>query len=549
MRRSIGLALAAAEIGVLSWWALGLRFEIGFDSLQYQRMADAILRNGLAPWVLNPLSYIGMYPGSDNSGVPFLAASFSLAAGSPLAFTVAVYDAALLFLFGLGIFLLTRRLTGRSDVAVLAIFLGTLACGLFTTLSWSLDERSFNVALAPLFLLLVLPREVQTTHRRGPECLAVLGLMSFVMLASHANFLLLVPFIVLMPLIYGVIHHQYGFRQRRRASLLYFGIVALFPLLFLSALSGLGILNEFGLQYQLESSALFSGSSPVILMLNSLVFLGTRIGPANILFGLLGLLVLAIHRQLPTRGVLIGGLLLSGLVSLPIVLYSKDLLTPIFVVLGAVGIGGILGRCGSRRAWVIALSAVLVISGSVAFDSWNSARTERAGNALYWALPGITPEAQTGSVWLGAHTDTGNCAYGNNPAMLQQVVTPTGIGVCNAGAVDYLLSLGAPTSAGTSHFRVVFAGVSGVNPSNWFVSPDLDRMSSDFARLPMLHLDAGRALLREYHVSFVVVDLAKPFDTPTYAYQGTQTSLFFTELWSSLYPIYRTNDYAIFQVS
>src|SRR5712692_9550814 len=191
MSRSIGATLFAIELSILSGWLFGVRFETGIDALQYHRMAAAVVRYGVAPWIVNPLSYLGIHPGSDSSGIPFLVASFSLVSGIPVAATVLVYDALLIVTFGFGLFILTRQLTGRADVALLAILLGSLAFGFFTTVLWSFDERSFNVALTPLFLFLCLPRGVQSNMRRQTPRYVLVSLTGSMMLAAHLNFLLL----------------------------------------------------------------------------------------------------------------------------------------------------------------------------------------------------------------------------------------------------------------------------------------------------------------------------------------------------------------------
>lgn len=336
MRRSVCLTLVAIELSVLSWLFLNSRFETGFDALQYHRMANAIAANGYAPWVLSPLSYVGLYPGSDSSGVPFLAGSFSLVAGTSMGVSVLAYDAMLLLILGLGLFGLAHRVTNRAELALLAMLMGSLAYGFFTTLSWNLDERSFNVALTPVLLLLIIPGANRLrTHTSAPG-IAVLGLTCTVMLVSHLNFLLLLPFIIVVPLLYEAVRHQRTAVWKRHASLVYFGLVGLAPLVLLTTLNQLGILGSSGLDYQLENSALFSGSSPIIFTANAFVFLGTRVGPVNLLCLMLGLLYLATRPHLLSGNITLGAFLLAGFLGLPIVVYSKDLLTPVCVLLGTV---------------------------------------------------------------------------------------------------------------------------------------------------------------------------------------------------------------------
>ncbi len=549
MRRSAGTLLVGIELGIFGWWALNLSYPTGFDPLGYQRMADAIVRYGLAPWVISPLSYVGMYPASDSSGVPFLAASVTLASGiSPTAATL-VYDGALMLISGLSLFLLTRRLTNRVDASLVAVLMGSLAYGFSTSILWSLDERSFNVALAPLFLALIIPWHPQMAPRSRAKDYVVLALVSFIMFVSHENFLLLVPFLVLLPLIYRALRQMRVARRNRRASLAYFGAIALSPLLFISVLNQFGILSDFGLEYNLESSALLSGNSPIIFVANSLIFLGVRVGPVSFLIGLLGLLYLASRPMLLPRNIVAGAFLLVGFIGLPIVLYSKDLLIPIIVLLAGIGLGSLFARLKTWRTGAVVVAVIVVISGSLAFDTWNSARTSNTADTLYWALPGMTPEAQSGGLWITAKEPAATCSYGNNLAMLQQVATGSGASVCSSLSVDYMISLGAAALSRPPPFHVVFAGVAGLNPSNWFVSPDLNSASEEFNNLPFMSYDAGRALLLRYNVTLIVVDMQKPFEVPSYGYGTSYASAFFTELWARTYPLYRSEDFAIFALN
>jgi hypothetical protein len=548
MRRSNGLLLAAIELGILSWWFYGADSERGVDALQYHRMANAIVQNGLAPWVVKPLSYIGMYPGSDNSGVPFLAAACSLVSGLQISTTVLVYDCSMLLIFGLGLFVLTHQLTRRTDLAMLAVLMGSFSYGFITALAWSLDGRVFNVALAPVFLFMFFPRGARMTWpMRLPE-LVVLGLVSAVMLVSHLSFLLLVPFLVVVPLLYTVVYHQHATRRRRRTSPIYFGLIGFTPLALIIGLDRLGVLTSYGLEYGLANSALFSGNSPLIFLANAFVFVGTQVGLVNIVGALIGFIYLATRPHLLSRNITIGGLLWAGFLGLPIVLYSKDLLTPVFVVLGAIGLGGVFRFSRRRPLVTLMVSALLVIAGSFAFDAWNFARSSTAAEQRYLAPVEVTSAARSGNLWISTDHSQRGCVYGNNPILLQEVTSEPGEPYCTGLPVDVLINGGVSSVRGRSPFRVQYVGFWGLNPGNWFTSPDLTQVSNDFANLPSLSFQAGQALLSKYNISFIVVDMRMRYEIPQYNYQGTQPSLFFADLWNNMYPLYATNDFVVFRV-
>ncbi len=549
MRRSVMLFILGIQLGVLSWWILSLRFQIGLDSLQYQREATGIVQDGLAPWIVSPLSYVGIYPGSDSSGVPFLAASISILSGMTMPATVLVYDAALIVSFGLGLFLVTRQATGRTDVAIIAILMGSLAFGFFTGLSWSLEERLFDVALTPLFFLLIFPGEQRGNSLKSRPRFVVLGLVSLVMLVSHLDFLLLIPFVILVPLVYRVAKNQLATRRSRRASVFFFAAIVASPLLLLAALDWVGVLSDLGLQYQLESSALFTGSSPLTFLLNAFVFISTRVGPVTMVLAAAGLLYLASRRYLMSNRIAMGGLLLAGFVGLPIVLYSKDLLMPLFVILGCLGLGALIPRENRARAPALALAVAVIASGCIGFNLWNGARTQRADETVYWPGPGVTPEAQSANNWIGGHQAADGCVVGNNPLAVQEVVVNPGEPLCVGFPIDVMLNAGVSTALPSNRIRVVFIGFSDVNPGNWFASPSLEKITNDLSSVASLNFAEGRDMLLRYNVTFVVVDLEKPNEVPLFLYGGSQQSPFFTQLWDNSYPLYRTTTYAVFDLS
>ena len=277
--------------------------------------------------------------------------------------------------------------------------------------------------------------------------------------------------------------------------------------------------------------------------------MGTRIGPVNLVCAVGGLLYLGARRYLTSERIVIGGLLLAGFLGLPLVLYSKDLLTPVFVILGALGVGTLVHRSSRRRAVTVLVIGIVVISGSIAFDSWNAARAARSAATTYWAMPGVTEEAQNGNLWMNAQNPARRCAYGNNAVLLQQVTNEPAIPFCMGSSIDQLINLGPSAVNQPATIRVVYHGITSANPSDWFSSPDMTRTSQELAGLPQLDFQAGRALLVKYNVSFVVVDLQKPYDIPAYGYQGAKLSPFFAELWLDSYPVFRSSSYAIFWIS
>ncbi len=548
MRRSVLAALIGIDATVLAVWAQGIQSETGVDALNYHRMASAIVQYGLAPWVVNPLSYVGIYPGSDSSGVPFLAAIFSLLSGTTISVTVLCYDVTLLLILGFGLFMLIRQLTGRSDLALAAVLMGCLAYGFATTLLWSLDERSFNVALAPVVLYLGLPTLHEATSRTRAPRYITLALVSTLMLIAHLSFLLLFPFTIIVPLFHEVLRPRLAARRLRRTSFLFFALIGLSPLVLLTTLQLFGLLDQFRLEYQLESSALFSGDSPLVFVANAAVFLATRVGPVNMGLATVGLVYLASRKYLISRNIVIGALLLTGFLGLPIVVYSKDLLTPIIVVLGALGLGALVRGSNRQKTVTVAIALAGIAAGSAAFNGWNFARTSTAAVTRYWTPLSVTPTAQDADLWIATRGSISACAYGNNAEVLQEVTNQPTVHFCTGLSIDFLINTGTSAVQGQPPFRVKYVGITGGSPSNWFSSPDFDQLATEFADVPSLGYQAGRALLLKYNVTWIVVSLVKPEEIPLFEYQGSVPSVFFTQLWADSYPVYRDGSIAVFDI-
>lgn len=547
MARPAKVLLVGLVFAILAWWLAHLGVENGVDQLLYHRMADSIVLNGRAAWIVHPLSYLGIFPGSDSPAAVFLVAEFASVSGMPVSFGILAYDALLIVVFLLGLFMLTRVLTHRTEAALLAVLLGGLSYGFLTSVSWSLDERSFNVALTPVFVFALVPRSLGSATQARLNKVVYLGLVSFVMLYTHFSFLLLVPIVVLIPVVCRAVLRQWAARRTRVASPLFFGLIGMFPLLLLAILTETGTLERLGLGYPLETSALLSGSSPIVLFLNSLVFLGTRAGPVILTAGVLGLAYLAIQPSLREPRVTLGAALLGIFVGIPVVLYSKDLITPILVVLASIFLVGVGFRLRRLRLGAWALVGAIVIAGSVSFDEWNFARESRNVLLTYWTVPGVTPEADAASAWLQLLNARSSCVYGNNWLAVRQVTADAFQLVCGDTATDSLIQLELQGTNATP-VGFTFNGLLHLAPGDWFESPQLDAIGQDFARLPQLDYAVGRTLLAHYNVRFIVVALQKPTQVPGFLFQGAYDSLFFTQLWQFAYPLYQTQNFAIFQV-
>jgi hypothetical protein len=279
------------------------------------------------------------------------------------------------------------------------------------------------------------------------------------------------------------------------------------------------------------------------------VFLATRAGPVIVALAGVGLLYIGTRRILTDERVLVNGILLGGLVGLPIIVYSKDLVTALLVIPAAIAIPSLLkNRLRVRATLILLIAGVVVLGGSAGFDAWNINRMSAYNSSGYWTSPGLTSEPASTNIWIGSQSRGPVCLYGNNWLGTRFVATAPFQFLCgDDSSVEDLVYLEA-IGQGRIPIHSRYAGVNGPNPSGWLESPELAQVLTDFRALPSMTYASGMALLSQYGVRYVVVSLAKPTQIALFQFQGTTESRFFAELWSYGCPVYRTPQYAIFGV-
>jgi hypothetical protein len=241
----------------------------------------------------------------------------------------------------------------------------------------------------------------------------------------------------------------------------------------------------------------------------------------------------------------VGSLLLAGFLGIPVVLYSKDLLTPILVVPAVIGVGGLAEKTG-KRALALLVAGLIVVSASAAFNVWNMSRSAARIDTTYWTEPGITPVAIDTNLWIAAKSDESGCVYGNNWLAVRQVSLSPSRFICGDSDVAFVLRQAILTPGFAQRFEVDYVGVFAGQPQNWFRSPMLERVAQDFATVPQLSFSAGRDLLLGYGVHVIVIDLQKPEQVPLFLFEGVTGSRFFRELWQNEWSVYKTSQFAVF---
>ncbi len=116
-------------------------------------MTQSLIDNGHATWILNPLSYFGLYPLSQPSGPMFLLAGVTGIAGQPIEAGIVLLDWMIVVVGLLSAFFLSMELRRDEGLAVLVSALFSLAPRFVFDLLWAFPNRTLFAALVPLLLL------------------------------------------------------------------------------------------------------------------------------------------------------------------------------------------------------------------------------------------------------------------------------------------------------------------------------------------------------------------------------------------------------------
>ncbi len=133
-----------------------LPHEAGYDGFIFHGMALSLVNDGYASWILNPLSYLGLYPLSQPSGSVFLLGDLSQLSGVPIEAAIVLLDWMIVAIGMLAAFFLSIAVRRDEGLAVLVAALFSLAPRFVIDLLWAIPTRTLFAALVPLFLLLLL---------------------------------------------------------------------------------------------------------------------------------------------------------------------------------------------------------------------------------------------------------------------------------------------------------------------------------------------------------------------------------------------------------
>jgi len=364
---NLGRRTTLALLGSIILTSLILRYpssehEVGVDSFFIHTLAQAIVTDGYAEWILNPFSYFGWYPLSYPSAGPFFLASTGSLSGLNLEASILMIA---LLLGPIGIlcaFMMAREFHSEPLFALIVAFLYGLAPRFLAFTLWSASTRSLFMALLPIFVWALL-----ASYRKRPwPHFAVLGL-SVVILASTHRLAALLSVVVLALLVSVIllllirilrVHFpRIVLRNSVRRATPHLALASLVVIAGVMVV-GTDLLSEY------TYGELLSGTEPQVQLLNLSVSIA-RSGGVALPLMLFGLVALTRQRNKTIRESFLALAFLGLIPTLLLRQYAGFYILPLLVLLGGLGFLGLLKffRKRPRMASAMGVALTLAVAG------------------------------------------------------------------------------------------------------------------------------------------------------------------------------------------
>jgi hypothetical protein len=363
--------LVLTVLVAMTFGSLALRYptghEVGVDSFAIHTMAESIVVNGDAAWILSPLSYFGLYPVSYPSAGPFLLASFSSTSGIEIEGTI-LGSSLLLGVTGLlSSYVMAREFRRTGVFALTVAFVYAFAPRFLAFNLWQASTRNLFMALLPIFVWALL-----RFHRQQSTKNFFIGLVSIVTLAA-SHHLAILALVMAAALLFSVILRQ-AYRIARTVNpglvmkATQLGVLRLAGLT-TTFLVGVGFLIGTNVLPQYKTGELSSGTSLQVELFNLAVSITRSVGLAAPL-AIVGLLYSPWMRSAAVPE----SFAIAGLVALTPTLLFRDYtgfyILPFLSLFAAYGVIGLANRLRThpRALRSIALGlcvAILLVSGTI----------------------------------------------------------------------------------------------------------------------------------------------------------------------------------------
>jgi hypothetical protein len=360
---NIGRRTTVMLLGVIVLFSLILRYprsghEVGVDSFFVHVLAQSIVADGHAEWIVSPFSYFGWYPLSYPSAGPFLLASTTALTGTSLEGSILLIAMLLGPIGILGAFLMAREFRSESAFALVVAFLYGVAPRFLAFTLWSASTRSLFMALLPIFIWSLIAH-----YRRRSIARYLILTTSFTLLAATHRLSVLLSVVFLAFLVAAiaqvilrilriyfpriVLHNSF------RKAAPHLALVAI-VLIAAAMLLGSNVLGEY------TKGELASGTEPQIQILNLIVSIARSSGIALPLT-FVGIVVVTRQRNKTIREPFLAFAFLGLIPTLLLREYAGFYVLPLLTLLGGLGFRGLVALFRKRPRLLKTVAAVLVL--------------------------------------------------------------------------------------------------------------------------------------------------------------------------------------------
>jgi len=340
------------------------------DSYFIHGLSQSIVDEGQAKWTITPMSYLGLYPFSYPSGVPFLISEISVMTGASVEVSILFLNVLLAVLFCFVLLCLGREFLVRPEYALLVVLFGLLGARFIDTTYWNASARGAGIVLMTMLVFVFF--KASSSRKNSLYALGILTCV--VCFATHRMSVLIVLYglaFAIAALSYRIVSTGVNKRLRKTAvgvSML-LGAAAMFTTL------GYVELLDFTFRSTYGEGGVFDFEPAILAMsLNAAVSYTHQIG-FIIVPAVFGLVVLFRKPRLSYVNFFPIAVLLAFVPLVGSGLYISMLVAPFIAILGVYFIS-VQWISGKRRRVTTVLLALLVAGSFVlpvwSVDRWNT---------------------------------------------------------------------------------------------------------------------------------------------------------------------------------
>lgn len=340
------------------------------DSYFIHSLAGDIVTHEQARWIINPLSYIGYYPLSYPSGMPFLLAECQILTGVSEESTVFLVGALIGILFGLAAFCFLRIFIDRTEYLLLGTFLAILSSRFIDTTYLVASARGL---LAVLILLTVFVT-IECSRKGNVKMLPISGLLVAACISVHHMAVFLILFAAAYIIV--AIEQAHFNSTRRRYRLLRSAYYGGFVLGIIVIVYGTATYFKSITLSSLASTGLFSFEPEFLsVIVNALAIYTSQIG---FIFPLafLSIPCLMMRRSATSLNLYPLAVIVVFIPLVGLQIYVSLVIIPYVVVLGLTALRTMRVRA-RRKSMMAVLLAMLAVSSLllpyILVDRWNDA--------------------------------------------------------------------------------------------------------------------------------------------------------------------------------